>query len=231
MEDELFYYIVDNLITQPHSLPAGMRILAIPMRGIRLPDRGILQFEEGEGPYESIKQLKENSEMYRALLISDPKRAIKIFEPRFMAPATNAGFYAFKGNNEYEKQLSKLFYHASIGTISKQGVSGIHYLNPNVVRITRLLGFDKNGIQIAMIEVRKTVSEPWVAKKQFTTLFPPHWSLTYMIAACEFAFENRVYVSDTMAKGFTKKGIAIAFVFDSSGLLRTAYPICDELYD
>lgn len=107
----------------------------------------------------------------------------------------------------------------------------MHYLNPETVRITQLLGFDKNGIQIVMIEVRKTVSQPWVAKKQFTTLFPVYWPLTYIISACEYAFSDRVRVSATMAKEFTKEGIGVVFIFDSSGDLKTAYPLCDELDD
>jgi hypothetical protein len=229
VEDE-FYYIVDGVISNPHTLPVGLRVLVFPISMIRLPNNAILEFEHGEGPYESIKQLKKHSELYRALLLTDPKRAIKIFEDRFVERVERSIMYAPKGNKDFEKQIYKILLHTYKGIVSKKDVSGVHYYNADYVKVIERLGFDgQSGVQIAMIEVRKSKSNKWVTKRQPTTFFPLNWSMTRVIAECEHAFLNRVKTSETKYKGITKSGVLVTFIFDYAGNLKTVYPICEEL--
>lgn len=224
-----YYYIIDDVASSNFSdLPRGPRIFMMPEDKV-FPGQGrVMQYEAGDGPYETINQLKTNSEIFQNLILNNPRRVSKILEDNNIIKPDGLITYVRNGNEEFEKEIYNIIKHSRGLNVSK-GVSGVHHFDPRFVRVVELLRHDEvTGIWEAYIEVYNSNTDKWIAKQQTTTFFPTQWSLTRILKECEFAYGNRKKLSETKYIGVNETGLKIVFIYDRCHNLGTVYPIFDE---
>jgi hypothetical protein len=213
----MFFYIIKDE-SADHDLPSGPRILK---------SAAFIPFidENVEGPFNSIKELKLNSEIYKLLLQNNPKRAIKIFEEKYIHEFAEIVFYPENRNPNYADQIYSIMEHSKNGKVASKNVSGIHLYEDKKHRILEIIN-PKNdlGVWEAKIEVLNR-NNKWIPKEKPTTFFPESWTLQQLIVECEKAYNEKVKLSECVYMGYTKSGIPVKFIFDSNFDLKTIYPI------
>jgi hypothetical protein len=212
-----YYYLIVRLPAEPQDLEDGERIVETNIGNFKLPS------EKGEGPFNSLIELMKSSKIYNSLLKSNPKRAQRIIEDRFLVKAEPV-LYPEDGS-EYLKHVYRIIQHANYGKIDRNGILGIHLYNPDKIKIIKIIK-NKNlqGIWEAEIEVYNPNSKKWIKKAKPTTFFPENWNLQRLILECRRAFDERIEVTDTKYIGYTHSGIPVTLIFED-GVLKTIYPI------
>lgn len=211
------WYYIDEDIDGGDDLPVGTRVLVLP-KGLPLGEKS------AEGPFNSIGEVK-SSKMFRQLLKENPKRAVKIFEKRYLhTEIAHLSFYVGGIDSNYEKCIPILLKHSILGETKKQ-VSGIHLQTTfnTHVRILKESNPDQNGVWKADIEVFNQNSDTWI-KKSETTFFPKEWTSTRLISECWYAYNNRRKITDTKFESVTASGVPIVFIYDKDQNLKTVYP-------
>ena len=179
---DYYYFIVDEVGSSDKAdLRTGIRVFMMPEPMAFPPvshpsiPRLAAYLDDGEGPYESIRQLKENSELFQALQKADPKRAAAIFEKRFLI-GLDPGKYALYEStvdDEFHKLIYPLLLHTVLGSIRKNDVSGVHYFDPERIRVERLVSFDEQTkVWQAHIKVYNPNRDKWIPKRDPATFFP-----------------------------------------------------------
>lgn len=179
---------------------------------------------EMEGPFSSIAELKKNSKIYSK--IQNQKTIQSILKPENIIEIEKFNLIPFK--HSYTPQFIALFLHTWVGKISKNYVSGIHYLEPNRVRILEIV--DKNPISsvfLARISVYDTEKNLWVVKEKPSNFFPNHWSLQKLFEELNLAFQNKIHSEGNVYYGFTSENIKVKIVIkDGKGL--TMFPLINS---
>ncbi|MCW8898102.1 MAG: EndoU domain-containing protein [Flavobacteriales bacterium] len=213
-----WYYIIDNIGGEILDLEPGSRIFETHDNIAKHP-KGV-----GEGPYDSIKELKQQSEIFKHLEIQNPTRARKIQEDRFLIKTTRRVYVPLDGS-EYLKQIYPLMQHSSNGTVNSKGVLGVHLFNKERVRvIQQTVPTNKYGIWEAFVMVYNPRSKRWMTKSRASTFFPTSWGLQELVDECRTAYENRKIISDRKSVGVTYSGIPVVFIIEN-GKLKSVYPM------
>lgn len=213
-----WYYIIDKSGSEIKDLEPGPRIFETPDNIIKHP-KGV-----GEGPYNSIKELKQQSEIFKKLEIQNPKRARKIQEERFIIQVARR-VYVPKDGSEYTRLIYSLMQHSRNGTVNSKGVLGVHIFNEDRVRIIlQTLPINKYGVWEAFVMVYNPRSKKWVTKSRASTFFPKSWDLQTLVDECRTAYDNRRQISELKSVGVTYSGIPVAFIIEN-GKLKSVYPL------
>ena len=216
---EYLYYILQNgTSTDKQKLKTGTFI-------VRIPNHFQFDFTDGNGPYKSLRALKRYSPIYNLLKKSNPKRAQQIVQEKNIMTADK--LIATPRGTEFKPQVVDGFIHATIGRIKNGDLSGIHFFDPEKVRIIEILEKnDKTNVFMARFEFYNVRTNKWIEKKTPSTFFPKNWNLATLLMECKFAFDKLQVsdLSDTKIKSITKSNIEVEMII-KNGKLKSLYPL------
>lgn len=219
------YYIHKNLPSENKDLSGGARVVKIPDKFKNL------KMQEVDGPFSDISVLKKQSNIFKELIRTDPKRAQIIFKEKYLLEIEKFIFVPLNKNLPFEKIIYKLMQHSQNGIINKDDVLGVHLFNSmnahriKIIRVTKKE--NSKGIWEAKIGALNMRNGKWIVKEKPTTFFPKEWDLQKLIDECEPAFNNKKEISKNIWVGYTKDKIPVRFIFSESNELKTVYPIFD----
>ncbi|OCA69066.1 hypothetical protein BBI01_17800 [Chryseobacterium artocarpi] len=215
------YYIHKYLPSEHQDMLHGERIVEIekahPFESLNF-----------EGPYNNLKDIKSDSTIYKNLLESNPRRAQKIFEEKFIVRVKNIIVFPDLKDNVFMGFIYKIMQHSLNGRISSDDVSGIHLISEKVKIIEVIKEELDLGIKKCIIEVFNERTGKWILKSEPTTFFPEHWDLQLLINECYFAFSTKIQINNYTFQGVTSQGITLEFII-KNGELRTVYPLIEHL--
>lgn len=229
-KESLYYFISDSIDSTPVDLPVGPRILVLAESMVfNVPGYVFCPLEDTEGPYESVRQLKENSEMFKRLISTSPKRAQKIFEDRYLISMgwEECAALPITIDDEFHNIIFKILHHTLVGSFKNKDVSGIHYYDEAWVRSREIISIDNRGVFEAFVDVYNHYTNQWIQKQALTSFFPKSLSFTGIAMECEYAYKRRIRLSETKFVGISESGIMIVFFFRNNQL-QTVYPVCEE---
>lgn len=142
-----YFYIIKHLPAEHKDLEDGVRIVESSNGNIKhLP-------EKGEGPFNSLIELTKSSKIYNSLITSNPNRALRIIEERFIVKAERIIIYPSDGS-EYLNHIYSIMQHSKNGKVDRKGVLGIHLFNSEKIKIIKITKpRNNNGIWEAIIKV------------------------------------------------------------------------------
>ena len=179
---DFYFYIFDDYSTSgENDLKTGPRIVRIP------ENKSNLNFKVGDGPFKSIQSLKKYSQIFKDLAKRNPKRVQQIIKEENIEKVKN--FVIISANSEYKKEFIDLLNHTTGGQIKNKQVYGIHFFDPDRMRIIDYHENDNtNGVWSAKIELFNSKTKEWVKKKKVNTFFPKHWTINQLFHECYYAF-------------------------------------------
>ena len=216
---EYHYYIIQNgFSTDKQNLKPGTFI-------VRISNHLPLNFSDGNGPYKSLRALKRNSPIFKLLSRKNTKRAQQIVDKKNIINSTK--LIRTPKDIEFKKEIIDGFIHAVFGRIKRRDLTGIHFFDPEKVRILEMIEENKlTNVFKAKFEYFDTRTKKWIEKKSASTFFPKNWSLTTLIMECKFAFDkiNESDLKDGKIKSTTKSNIEIEIII-KNGDLKSLYPL------
>lgn len=215
MPKNLFY--IGNKISsnKPNDLPVGVRIICIRKELPRI------EYDDLDGPYENLNQLKKYSRIFKELIKTDPNRVQKILQSSNIIKSQKS---IFTDTNKWiKKDFSDALKHTIAGNVKHKKIYGIHFFDVELMKVKKiLLQPDDNYIWKAIVEVYSKKRKEWFEKE--STFFPIHWTLSQLFEECDYAFQNKVKNGTFLYKSFTKSGIPVRMII-KQGILVTIYPI------
>jgi ATP-dependent Clp protease ATP-binding subunit ClpA len=85
-----------------------------------------------EGPFDTTKDIRKTSNIYKELLKSNPKRAEKIFEDKFIVRVENIIVFPDLKDDIFMNYIYKIMQHSLNGKMKSNDVTGIHLLTDKV---------------------------------------------------------------------------------------------------
>jgi len=158
------YYITATNFTSindPNDLPSGPRIICA-----ELPEG--LHLKDFEGPFESIQILKSTSATFKNLCISNPSRAEKIQQLKYIRNLhlTEDSMILTPNNAVFPPEFMTLLDHTIRGKNNSKGLTGIHYFNKDRMKIRGITKErDSNGIWEAIIELKNSEKNNYYEKR------------------------------------------------------------------
>lgn len=226
MSQDEFYYIIldstyDSLTRETSRLPVISKI-----RKGKFPITFKFEGKTQEGPFDSIFELKKKSFILAG--ITKQKEREKILKNKNIHEITD--FFLTKVDTSFEKAFFDSFSHITIGQISRQKVKGVHFYNPDSVRIKEVLQRDKeSGVYSARIEILHPQTKMWVEKEEITTFFPDNWSASKVFLECYIAYKTRKRITDKTYISKTQSGVQVKFIIDETDKILTFYPILETI--
>ncbi|MEL0454591.1 EndoU domain-containing protein [Flavobacteriaceae bacterium SZ-1-7] len=117
--------------------------------------------------------------------------------------------------------------HATIGRIKNGDLTGIHFFDPEKVRIIETLEEnEKTSVFKAKFEFYDVRTKKWIVKKIPSTFFPKNWNLATLLMECKFAFDRlkAENLIDGKVKSVTQSKIEVEMII-KNGKLKSLYPI------
>lgn len=222
MEQDNFYYVIlkssyDSLTKENSRLP-----IISKFRKTNNSFLFKLNKEDGEGPFNSLYELKRKSVIWAGVKKEKDKQ--KILKSKNIEEIT--GFIITDETFGIEKNYFDSFSHITIGKVSNKHVSGVHFYHPDKVRIKGIVNRDiKTGVYSAKIELFNKNTSKWIEKKEITTFFPNDWTVSKLFLECYYAFKNKIQVSEKEYVSKTRNGIDVKFFIDEKDRILTFYPI------
>ena len=177
-----------------------------------------------EGPFYSIYELKKNSRILSNVKLQ--KHKDRILNSKNVKEINELIFT--KDDESFEKQFILVFSHIYIGMISNKKVKGVHFYNPENIKILEIIDSNENGVYSARIEKLNKKTGDWIEKDEVTTFFPDSWSVNELFHECYYAYTNRVPDTGNVYKSTTKNGIKVKLIINDENKLLTIYPVLDE---
>lgn len=212
-----------HLPSEHQDMLDGPRVMELETNQINLPEN------EGEGPFESLLQLKKESKLYRQLIIQDQKRAENIVKQQFVVSVRELIMWPVGVCEEFYQMIYRIMQHSKNGKVNRSGVSGIHLYNKDKVKVTKLINSNQEtGIFEAEIEVLNERTGKYIRKEGRSSFFPIDWGLQRLIHECFEAFNNKVENDKFSYHGMTTSGIKLEFVYDGNKKFKSVYPILEH---
>ena len=216
---EYHYYILRNgTSTDKQKLKTGTFI-------VRIPTHFPFDFSDGNGPYKSIRAIKRNSPIYKLLKTTNPKRAQQIVEEKNII--TSDKLIATPKGTEFKPEVVDGFIHATIGRIKRGDLTGIHFFDPEKVRILEITELNKKtNVFKARFEFYDVRTKKWIQKRESSTFFPKNWNLATLLMECKFAFDkiNEKDLKNGKIKSSTESNIEVEMII-KNGTLKSLYPL------
>jgi Bacterial EndoU nuclease len=216
---EHYYYILNDVFTtDKESLKTGVRIM-------KIPTNLIIDFAKGEGPFDSIKKLKNNSKIFKNLQNDNSKRAQQIFLDKNICKVK--GYALREKDKTVNLDFIKLLEHSTKGRIIGKKVSGVHYYNSKRVKIIKVIRENKlTRVFEAEIKFLNLKTNEWIKKEKPTTFFPLTWNENQLFHECEFAYNNmkKKENSDKVYSSKTISNIRVEII-KINGKVKSIYPL------
>lgn len=222
-ETEYHYYFFDENMhsLDPQDLGTGPRIFKIK------PNLPFPRGANSDGPYNSIRALKRHSPRFKRYNDVNHKRALKICEDKWISELSDQGIVTPSGKG-YPIEFMKSVQHATIGSIKKGVLNGVHFYDPRRVKILEILNQNDLGVFEARFQFFNQKTKEWFEKPSSSTFFPQNWSLSQLFHEIAYAYFDypKVQVDghDKLFKSQTKSGIEIRIVQDGEKV-KSIYPI------
>ncbi|MBL1279101.1 MAG: EndoU domain-containing protein [Fluviicola sp.] len=225
MENQWLYFITDDYMSSAsnsdNDLSPGPRIFKTPLDFL-------IKFSRGDGPYKSLRSLKRNSTIYKELSRSNSRRIQQILKDKNIVEFTN-NLIPYPRNKGIPQDMLRMITHSTNGLITKGKISGIHFYDPEKVRIVEELDFDeKSEVWEAVIEFYDKKKDVWRLKDNPSTFFPKKWTVQQLFYECMHALEDSdmqlVRGAEHKYKSQTLSGIHV-YIIKKNNLLKTIYPI------
>lgn len=225
MTIEYYYYITkapfDNATTKTSDIPVISKVRR---------DKFPFQFEltdknQAEGPFDSIYELKKRSFIFLSVRLE--KHRERILKNKNIKEIKDL-ILTEKGTTSDVTFMNSL-YHTTVGKITKQKVKGVHFFNPDEMRVIEKISIDnKTGVYTARFEKLNKNTGEWLEKDEITNFFPDNWSIHRLFHECLYAYNNKIHISDNIYKSKSISGILIKFVINEHGKILTFYPEIEE---
>ncbi|MNK31417.1 Ribonuclease [compost metagenome] len=222
MDSDYWYYIFDKPFISSFNQTEGKNPLIIKVRKNYpvLPDFRDNLTLKVEGPFQSLSALKKGSIIFSKIKLEKIKHRIslsknvKIMENHILT----------RSEKTFETDFLNAFNHVTIGKIDRGKVKGIHFFNPKNVKIKEVIDYNKftnvYSAKISMYNVNKKI---WVEKDEISHFFPDDWTLSFLFNELDFAFHNKVKISENTYVGITSENIKVKFII-KDGKILTIYP-------
>ncbi len=129
-------------------------------------------------------------------------------------------------DDSYSIDHMSVFAHITIGKISNSKVKGVHFYNPNTVRIIEKKYIDsKTGCYSVRIEKLNEQTGQWIEKETESTFFPDDWDLNKLFHEYNCAFSNKCLTSGNVYHSMTSNNIKVEFIINQDDKILTCYPI------
>lgn len=217
-----YYFFDENMHSlDPHELGAGPRIFKVN------PNLSFQRPANSDGPYNSLRALKRKSIPFKRYDANYHKRAQKICEDKWIYELSNHGIVTPLGKG-YPAEFMKSVQHATVGSIKKGVLSGVHFYDPKRVKILEVIEKNDFGVFKARFQFFNQKTKEWIEKTGTSTFFPQNWSLTQLFHEISYAYfdfaKEKVEDFDKLYRSQTKSGIEIHIVQDGEKI-KTIYPI------
>ncbi|MBA4746270.1 MAG: EndoU domain-containing protein [Muricauda sp.] len=213
-----FFIFEDTFNNNPQGLKSGVSITKIPAY-IKIA------FEKGEGPFQSLRNLKRNSKIFLRLKQTNPRRAQQIVKEQHIH--TVAGMFSTPHGSEYQIETIDLFSHCTKGRVKNGSVTGVHFYDPLKVKIINVLKEnDETGVFEAEFEYYNSSTKKWIKKRSSSTFFPRTWQRGKLLQECQNAYDliKGSKPNNGIVLSKTSEGIEVEIVF-KEGALKSIYPL------
>lgn len=178
-----------------------------------------------EGPFNSIYELKKKSFIFSSVKLD--KHRARILKSGNIKEIKD--LILTEKETTCDATFMSSLHHCMVGKITKQKVKGVHFLNPDEIRIIEKKSINNiTGVYSARIEKLNKETGKWIEKEEITNLFPDNWSIHQLFHECLYAYKNKIQVSRNIYKSNTISGIPIKFVINEHGEILTFYPEIEE---
>lgn len=180
---------------------------------------------EGEGPFDSIFELKRKSFILSGITLQKHKQ--RILKSSNIEKIKD--FIFIKGDESFSKSFMDGFSHITVGKFSDKQLKGVHFFNPNTTRIIEVIDIDSvTQVYSARIEQFNRQSCKWIPKTNFSTFFPDSWTMNKLFHECDFAYKNKIKIDERIFNSRTSNGILVKFIIDNDDKIITFYPILEK---
>lgn len=221
MESEYYYFIFNGLYDD-----LTKKDIELPIIRILRKDKFSVKFKcddikKAEGPFNSLSELKKKSFIFSTVIKQKNRDRIS---NRYNIKELQ-GFLPIRGDIKVELTFLNSLNHTIVGKISKQKVKGLHFYNPDEIKITERIAEDiRTGVYSARIEKFDKNTGLWIKKEEITTFFPDNWSIHRLFYECLFAYENKKQDSGNLYSSNTISNVPMKFVINEEGKIITFYP-------
>jgi hypothetical protein len=216
------YYIVENsIISDPNDSlkDLGIRIFAIPFGDV------YVEMKDGDGPYQSIRDLKRNSAIFKRLATKNSKYVQKVLDEKNIRVIKGAIWVPKE--KSYSKEFIKIIDHTIRGHVKDKNVLGVHFFDGKKMKLRELINPEnEKGVWKARIDFFDINNNSWVEKKQITTFFPRNWSIHQLFHECDYAFNNKIKDDKSKSKytSYTISGIKVEIIIYNDEV-KSMYPL------
>lgn len=224
MDIEFYYYIMkspfDNASLKASDIPVISKIRRDKFQFFELTDKNV-----AEGPFDSIFELKKKSFIFSSVKLD--KHKARILKSGNIKEIKDL-ILTEKGTT-YDITFMSSLYHTMVGKITKQKVKGVHFFNPEEIRLIEKISINNStGVYSARIEKLNKDTGEWTEKDEITNFFPDNWSIHQLFHECLYAYNNKIKVSSNIFKSKTMSGTPIKFIINEHGEILTFYPEIGE---
>ncbi len=209
------YYILNKaLTTNSQDLKIGSRIIAAPISFNE-------KFEDGDGPFKTLNELKSKSSIYKNLKREDLSRAQKIVAEKniFFIKDTIT-----TPDVDIDANTINALIHSIKGRVKNKNITGVHFYDKSKIRITKLINLNLNGVFEAYFEFYNKTTNKWIAKRTFSTFFPKNWTIQRLFCEINYAISFIKVAEDGNYNSLTFSGIEV-IINIKDGKVKTLYPV------
>lgn len=211
----------DNVSLKASNIPVISKIRKDKFQFIfELTDKNV-----AEGPFDSIYELKKKSFIFSSVKLD--KHRERILKSGNIKEIKDL-ILTEKGTT-WDATFMRSLHHTMVGKITKQKVKGVHFFNPDEIRIIEKVSINNTtGVYSARIEKLNKETGEWIEKVEITDFFPDSWSIHQLFHECLYAYNNKIHFSSNIYKSKTISGIPIKFIINEHGEILTFYPEIEE---
>ncbi|HFK5508606.1 EndoU domain-containing protein [Elizabethkingia anophelis] len=217
---EYYYYIFSNPVDSkslmkselPQICKLKKDLYVIPM---------LTNSTQGEGPFNSIVDLRKKSIIYSKIQLQ--KHRERVAANKNVKEIKD--FIGIPKESSYELSFIKAFHHINVGKIQKNEVKGVHFFNPDRIRILEIVDENKEtGVYLAKISKYNEDTKKWVEKKELTHFFPNSWNLNRLFHELNYAYEHKIYEEGNIYLSRTSCGINVKLIIKGTEIM-TIFPL------
>lgn len=221
MQEYYYYIFINGLDSQ------SLKKNELPQICKMQKDFGIIQQfsndKEGEGPFESIIDLKKKSIILSKIKLG--KHRERVLANKNIREIKD--FIKVPFQETYELTFIKAFHHINVGKIHKKEVKGVHFFNPDRIKILEILNInEETGVYSARISKFNHNNNEWIEKKEATNFFPDNWDLQKLFSELNYAFKNKVFHEGNIYLSKTTNSIKVKLIIKESEII-TIYPLLE----
>ncbi len=180
---------------------------------------------KGEGPFESLFELKKKSLILNDITIQKHRQRIL----KSSNIISTKDFIYTSEEQSYSIDHINAFAHVTIGKISNSKVKGVHFYDPSTVRILEIMYIDsKTDCYSARIEKLNEQTGQWIEKETASTFFPDDWDINKLFHEFNYAFSKKYLIRGNVYYSITSNKIKVKFIINREEKILTCYPIFEK---